>query len=173
MTDKQKNIGLVVGFLLLLIISYVFSIQKTLELKSRVYDLTKEKELVSNASQRILNLQQENKYLDAILKQKDLSIETSFQQTIFNKLNTFSKKENTEIITFNEPHSIIENNTKLMTYSFAMKASFDVLLRLINTIERQQLGELIAINFEKKRNYRRNKEELIGEFYIQRRTQIK
>jgi hypothetical protein len=60
-----------------------------------------------------------------------------------------------------------------MTYSFAMKAGFDVLLRLINTIERQQLGELIAINFEKKRNYRRNKEELIGEFYIQRRTQIK
>ena len=42
MTDKQKNIALVIGFVFLLMISYVFSIQKTFDLKSRVKALKKE-----------------------------------------------------------------------------------------------------------------------------------
>lgn len=171
MSDKQKNIALIAGFLLLLIISYVFSIQKTFDLKTRVTSLKKDKELLSNANERIFSLQQENKYLDSILKLKDLSIENSFQQTLLNKLNTFSKKESIDIISFHEPHSFIQNNTHLNTYFFEIKGSFNALLKLVNTIERQQLGEIRSINLEKKKNYRRNRQELTGQFYIQKLTQ--
>ena len=171
MTDKQKNIALVIGFVFLLMISYVFSIQKTFDLKSRVKALKKEKELVSNASERIFSLQQENKYLDSILQQKELSIENSFQQTLLQKLNAFSKLETIEIISFDEPHVFNESKTNLMTYSFEVKGSFKALLKLLNTLEKQQLGKLLSINFEKKKNYRRNREELIGQFYIQKLSQ--
>ncbi|MGY0407588.1 MAG: hypothetical protein ACWIPJ_04435 [Polaribacter sp.] len=171
MSNKQKNIALLFGFLLLLFVSYLFSIQKTFELKSRMQELKKEKELVSNASERIFNLQQENKYLDAILQQKELSIENSFQQTLLQKLDAFSKTETIEIISFDEPHLFTENKTNLKTYSFKVKGNFKALLKLINTLEKQQLGKIISINFEKKKNYRRNKEELTGQFYIQKRSQ--
>ena len=167
MTDQHKNTVLVVGFLLALIFAYVFSIQKTIDLKTSMLQLQKEKENLSNASERIFNLQQENKYLDSILKQRDLSIENSFQQTLLQKLNTFSKTTTIEIIAFNAPHSFKEKNANLMTYSFEIKGRFNALLKLVNTIERQQLGVLISVDFEKKRNYRRNREELLGKFYMQ------
>lgn len=171
MTDKQKNIALVVGFVLLLIISYMFSIQKTMDLKSRLKVLNKEKELLSNASERIFNLQQENRYLDSILQQKELSIENSFQQLLLNKINTFKKENSIEVISFNEPHQIKKNNTNLSTYYFEIKGNFNVLLKLTNFLERQQLGKLTSVNFEKKRNYRKNIEELTGQFYLQKLEQ--
>lgn len=171
MTDKQKSIGLVIGFVLLLVISYVFSIQKTLDLKSRLTDLKKEKKLLSNASERIFNLQQENKYLDSILQQKELSIENSFQQLLLNKLNTFEKENQIEVISFNEPHQVVKNKTNLSTYSFEIKGSFNTLLKLTNFLERQQLGKLTSVNFEKKKNYRKNRDELTAQFYLQKLEQ--
>ncbi|MDG1697987.1 MAG: hypothetical protein P8H93_03585 [Polaribacter sp.] len=171
MTDKQKNITLIVGFLMLFLISYVFSIQKTIDLKTKLTMLQKEKELMANAKTQIFNLQQKNKHLDAVLQQKELSIKNSFQQLLFNKLNVFKKECSMEVISFNEPHQTIMNQTKLLTYSFKIKGSFIALLKLTNYIERQQLGTLTSVNFEKKRNYRRNKEELTGLFYLQKLEQ--
>lgn len=171
MTDKQKNIALIVGFLILLLISYQFAIKNTFVLKKRANALQQEKELLSNASQRIFNLQQENKYLDSILAKKEISIENSFQQSLLQKLNTIQKSKSIAIISFQEPHSIEQNNTVIKTYSFEIKGNFNALLKLLNTLETQQLGQLISIDFEKKKNYRRNKEELIGKFYIQKLTQ--
>ena len=171
MTNKQKNIALVVGFLLLLLISYVFSIQKTIDLKSKLTMLTKEQELMSDVGIQIFNMQQKNRHLDTVLQQKELSLNNSFQQVLFNKLNVFKKECSIEVITFNEPHQIIKNNTKLLTYSFKIKGNFIALLQLTNYIERQQLGTLTSVNFEKKKNYRRNKEEITGLFYLQKLEQ--
>ncbi|PQJ80292.1 hypothetical protein [Polaribacter porphyrae] len=171
MNDKQKNIALVIGFVLLFIISYVFSIQKTIDVKKSAKSLYKEKELLENASQRIFLLQQENKYLDSILKAKEISIENSFQQTLLQKLNSFQAKVPIDIIAFSEPHTIEENSTLLKTYSFEIKGTFNALLQLLNTLEKQQLGKLVSVKFEKKKNYRRNRDELIGHYFIQKRTQ--
>lgn len=171
MSDKQKNIALVFGFVFLLVISYFFSIQKTIALKTRSNKLEKDKELVLNASQRIFGLQQENAYLDSILQLKDLSLENSFQQTLLNRIGSFSKKEKIDIISFQEPHIFMQNNTNLNTYFFEIKGSFNALLKLVYYLEQQQLGTLISINFEKKKNYRKNKEELFGEFHIQKMLQ--
>jgi len=110
MTNKQKNIALVVGFLLLFLISYVFSIQKTIDLKSKLTMLTKEQELMSDVGIQIFNMQQKNRHLDTVLQQKELSLNNSFQQVLFNKLNVFKKECSIEVITFNEPHQIIKNN---------------------------------------------------------------
>ena len=171
MTNKQKNIALVVGFLLLFLISYIFSIQKTIDIKSKLTMLTKQQELMSNAGTQIFNLQQKNRHLDAVLQQKELSIKNSFQQVLFNKLNVFKKECSIEVLSFDEPHQSIKDHTKLLTYSFKIKGNFIALLQLTNYIERQQLGTLTSVNFEKKKNYRRNKEEITGLFYLQKLEQ--
>ena len=68
MTIKQKNIGLVVGFCGILFIAYQFSFKKTLEVNNNLKQLTIEQNLFSNAITRNNYLQQENTYLDSILK---------------------------------------------------------------------------------------------------------
>jgi hypothetical protein len=76
------------------------------------------------------------------------------------------------VLSFDEPHQTIKDHTKLLTYSFKIKGNFITLLKLTNYIERQQLGTITSVNFEKKRNYRRNKEELTGVFYLQKLEQL-
>lgn len=173
MNNRQKNKVLLVSFLFILVFSYVFSIQKTVELKSELIKLSINKKRLVDANKSIIHLQQENNYLDSILRQKDISFENSFQQTLLKKLNDFSKRKSMDIISFKQPHVYSDNSTVLMSYEFQVKGDFKSLLQLTNIIERQQLGTLISINFEKKRNYRNNREELTGLFYIQNKNQRK
>lgn len=162
-----------VGFLLMLIVSYVFTIQKTVDLKSKLNALEKDAEMMSGATTKIVQLQHENKKLDSILKKNEVSIENSFQQILLKKLNEFSKNAALEIISFKQPHRYEHQGRIVMTYAFEVKGNFKSLLQLTNTIERQHLGVLVSLNFEKKRNYRKNKDELIGLFYIQKLNQLK
>ncbi|MDA9316479.1 hypothetical protein N9Q58_01030 [Polaribacter sp.] len=173
MNNKQKNKVLLVSFLLILVLSYVFSIRKTVELKSKLVNLSNDKKILLRANKTITSLQQENDYLDSVLRQKDIYFENSFQQTLLKKLNDFSKRTSMDIISFKQPHIYSNKTTVLMSYEFQVKGNFKSLLQLTNTLERQQLGELISVNFDKKRNYRNNRDELTGLFYIQKRNQRK
>lgn len=171
MNNNQKNIGLLLGFILALIFSYSFAIKKTFEAKNELVNLEKDKNLLSTAAEKVFALRQENNYLDTILKQRDLSIENSFQQTLFKKVSNFCKVHKAEIISFDEPHSFLEQETFTLTYSFEIKANFNSLLKFTNYLEREQLGTLISVRYQKKRNYKRNKEELLGKFYVEKLTQ--
>lgn len=172
MIGRQKNIGLIFGLVLLLFLSYQFSIKNTIALKERLSLLKKEKELLTNANSKILNLQLENKYLDSILEKKELSIENSFQQTLFQKVQQFTSENNAQIISFDEPHYFEEKDTQIATYSFEVKGYFKDLLGLTNHLERIQLGKLVSVRFERKRNYRRNREELTGKYYLEKLSSI-
>jgi hypothetical protein len=171
MNNKNKNILLVVGFFVVLFIAYSFSIKKTMEAKELLTTLWSEKELQSNAQSKIFNLQQENAHLDAILRKRDLSIENSFQQTLLKKINSFAEKEKITIISFEEPHEFERNEINLKTYFFEIKGDFRALLKLINELERQQLGQLVSVNFTKKKKYRTNRTALSCQFYIQKLKQ--
>ena len=171
MNNKNKNILLVVGFFVVLFIAYSFSIKKTIEAKELLTTLWSEKELQSNAQSKIFNLQQENAHLDAILRKRDLSIENSFQQTLLKKINSFAEKEKITIISFEEPHEFERNEINLKTYFFEIKGDFRALLKLINELERQQLGQLVSVNFTKKKKYRTNRTALSCQFYIQKLKQ--
>lgn len=171
MNNKNKNILLVVGFFVVLFIAYSFSIKKTMEAKELLTTLWSEKELQSNAQSKIFNLQQENAHLDAILRKRDFSIENSFQQTLLKKINSFAEKEKITIISFEEPHEFERNEINLKTYFFEIKGDFRALLKLINELERQQLGQLVSVNFTKKKKYRTNRTALSCQFYIQKLKQ--
>jgi hypothetical protein len=156
MNIKLKNRILVIGFLLSLLIAYNFAISKTIEVQRVVRELSKEKLLLNNVSNRISSLNLKEQQLNSILKSYNVSINNSFQQTLLQNITSFSKNNNLQIIAFNEPHLFNSNITKLSTYSFEIKGNFISLLKMINYLEQQQFGELISIQLEKKKNYRTN-----------------
>ena len=142
-------------------------------LKSQLRNLSNDKKRGLETQKAILRLQQEHDSLDSILGQKDISFENSFQQTLLKKLNDFSKHRSMAILSFKQPHVYNDNATVLMSYEFQVKGNFKTLLQLTNRIEREQLGELIAVNFEKRKNDRNNREELTGLFFVQNQQQRK
>ena len=67
MTNKTKNILLIVGFLLALVLCYKLAISKTISLKKEFNSLALEETLFENAPKQVSLLKQKQKYYDAIL----------------------------------------------------------------------------------------------------------
>ncbi len=168
MNSKQKNSALILGFLLVFFCAYKFSIQKTFASKKFLKRLTKERVLLANAGNRIFSLQQENKYLDTLLNTYNMSVENSFQQTLLQKLNVFCERKKIAIISFNEPHSINLGESGVFTYVFTVKGNFTALVELTHYLEKQRLGEVTSVNFEKKKNYKTHHNYLICGFLLQK-----
>jgi hypothetical protein len=56
----------------------------------------------------------------------------------------------------------------ILAYFFSIKKTVD-----LNYLEQQQLGKIVSLNLEKKKNYRRNKEELTVKISIQKLSKEK
>ncbi|WP_093869742.1 hypothetical protein [Tenacibaculum sp. MAR_2010_89] len=93
MNNQQKNIGLLVGFLITLFVVYNFTIKNTFEVKNKYSNLLKEKQLLNNATNRTIYLTQKNNFLDSILKSRNVSLKNSFQQTLLQKITSFSEEK--------------------------------------------------------------------------------
>lgn len=168
MDIKLKNKILVVGFIVVLFIIYEFAISKTIETNKIVSQLTIEKSLLKNVSNKILDLKTKEAQLDAILKKRNISISNSFQQMLLQNVTSFAQKNELQIIAFSEPHTYNTNITRLATYSFEIKGSFISLLKMICFLEELQLGKLLTIKFEKKNNYRNNTNYLTCKILLQK-----
>lgn len=168
MDIKLKNKILITSFILALFIVYKFAVVKTFETQKIVDELIEEKLLLSTISAKIFALKTKEIQLDAVLKKRNISINNSFQQTLLQNITSFAKQNKLQIIAFNEPHTFITNVTKLSTYSFEVKGNFIPVLRMINFLEKLQLGELITINFEKKKNFRTNTNYLTCRVLLQK-----
>ncbi|WP_299158452.1 hypothetical protein [uncultured Tenacibaculum sp.] len=172
MNNSQKKILLPVGFLMALFIVYNFAIKNTLGVKKEYTGLLKEKKILDNATAEINYLNKKKKHLDVFLKENKISVNSSFQQILLQKITQFSLNDKIEIRAFNKPHIIKNSSTLLETYSFEVKGNFSKILKLINYIEKSNLGELFSVNFEKKKNYRTRKEYLIAKIYLKRLKNI-
>lgn len=168
MSNQQKNIGLLIGFLICGFSVYNFAIKQTITAKDKYEQLLIEKNLVDNAASKIEYLNQKNSSLNTFLISNNLSIENSFQQMLLERINEFSKEKNIQIIAFNKPHKIEGDQTITETYSFKLKGGFVNLLKLINYIEQQRFGELISIDFEKKKNYKTRRSYLTVNIFLQK-----
>jgi hypothetical protein len=149
-----KNKVLIIGFIISLFIVYKLALSKTIETSIAVSQLSKEQITLSNISNTVLRFQLQEKKLDSILKNYNLSIDNSFQQSLLKNITQLSKKHNLQILAFDKPHEFKTNFTKLSTYSFEIKGDFISILKMINKLETLQLGELISIDFEKKTNFK-------------------
>ncbi len=157
MSLKQKNIVLLIGIVILLWAGYLLSFSNTFELKNKYQKLKKEQDLFTNVSQKLTQLKQQNVYYDSILKSKQISTESSFQNNLLKTITTLADTTSIKVVNFNNPHSFKTDNALINTFTFKLKGSFSKITQLIYQLEQNyKLGKIISVNYEKKKNYRRN-----------------
>lgn len=167
MTIKTKNIILITGFLLGLILSYQLAISKTVKIKKEYNILKHEETLFENTPQQVSMLQQKQHYYDALLSKYQIN-EGSVQNSLLKTINTFADSANIKVIGFLEPHIIPKDDLNISTYQFILEGDFNALLKLIHKLEQgTKFGEITHLAFEKKTNFRN------GQVFLQAHVLLK
>jgi len=167
MKSKQKNRLLAVGLIVLSLIAYWFSFKKTFDLGTSIEQLKLDKAQLENASGRIQYLQQQNAYLDSILQSNDVSVDASFDQTLFQKINKISEENKVQISSYDQPHIYNLEAATIQTYTIEVKGDFRNLMLFSNSLEKQRLGKFSSVTFEKKKNFKTRKDELSCRIILQ------
>jgi Tfp pilus assembly protein PilO len=167
MTNKNKNILLLFGFFLVLIVCYKLALSKTFEQRDKYENLQQEVILFKNAPLQLTNLKQKNVYFDSILTKNKLA-GSSIQNNLLKVLNANAAANSLEIINFLEPHIFEKNELKIKTYEFTVEGAYANIINLIYQLEQKtRFGEIIHVSFEKKKNFR------TGTSYLQARILIR
>jgi len=160
MKQRHKNIVLIVGFVLILMLGYRMTIAKTLVLKAEVTQLQTEAKALTNLDQRTSNLEQKERYLDSILAQKNLT-NNSLQNNLLSFLTKESDKSGFSISEFKEPHVIVKDNLTQTSYQFTLKGTYKHLEKVLYQLEqRESFGRLVHIDFKKERDHRKGRDFL-------------
>ncbi len=123
---------------------------------------------MKNITSNISLLKQENKYIDSILINENVSVNNSFQQILLKKINTYKESNPIEIIKFKNPVNITENSNISQLYPITIKGSFNALLAFLNFFEQEGFGEIKSFSFIKNKDYSRNKEYLTLDLYLKK-----
>lgn len=162
MNGKTKNIILVVGFFLALILCYQLAIAKTLALVENHTVLKQQDVLLKNTPRQISLLKQKQTYYDSILAKYQLN-KSSLQNNLLKTINSFADSNNIKVIRFVEPHSIKTNDLKVNHYQFTLEGNYNAILQLIYKLEQQtKFGEIVNLHFEKKKNFRTGRDYLVA-----------
>jgi hypothetical protein len=170
---NRKNKLLLLGFLMCLIICYVFAISNTITYYKEYYS---QKELLTDDDSNtklVQQLQQKEKQLDLLLLKYDISTSEFFQNDLLKQLNSYSDIYNLKITDFKEPHILSEKEFVATSYIFSLEGSFNGCLALISEIENNPtLGSIKHLNFTKKRNYKNNVDQLFVEVILIKNKEI-
>jgi hypothetical protein len=168
MKFNRKNKFLLLGFIMALYICYAFAISNTLDIYKEFQ--TKNDILIhNNGTPELANqLLQKEIQLDKLLAKHLVKTSESYQNDLLKQLN-YSAKYNLKVIDFKEPHTMVEKNTTISSYIFSLQGSFSGSIALLNKLENNPaLGIIKHINFNKKRNYKSNIDELFVEVILQK-----
>jgi len=167
MTQKTKNIIIIVGFLLVVVIAYKFAFVKTFHLKNEYQTLKQGATVYDNLPLQLSSLKQREKYYDSLLTKYQLG-ESSMQNSMLKAINTYAETHKLKVIGFIEPHKITQNDLIVNTYQFTLEGDYNAIISLIYQIEQKtKFGEVINLNFKKQKNYR------TGKYYLQASVLLK
>lgn len=160
MTNKTKNILLVIGFIISLYLCYYLAISNTLVLKKEYNDLKKEELLFKNTPKQLSLLKQKEKHYDSILNKYQIQ-DGSIQNNLLKTINITANLNSLKLVSFLEPHISNTNDLTIKTYQFIIEGSYNSILKLIHHLEQKtKFGEIINLHFEKKKNFRTGKHYL-------------
>ena len=92
----------------------------------------------------------------------------SVQNSLIQFIDEQMVDESAKITEFKKPHRVANLDQQSFTYQFKLKGSFSELLKTIYALEQDgNFGEVIHMDFEKKRNFRTQKERLEATVFIQ------
>lgn len=164
--DKRNKL-LFLGIVVLLIASYQFAINKTILLRNESQRLNSEVEKFKDIPNKLALLNQKNVHYDSILGKMDL-VDTSIQNNLLRTINQEATKTNTKVMEFKQPHLYQVGENSLHTYSFTLNGDYKNILRVVHTIEQKgNFGEIVHVDFQKKKNYRTNTYSLGATVFVQ------
>ena len=164
MTKQYKNLVLLVGFVLVLTLSYKLAIKNTLELKNKHTQLENENGLILKGPQQLNILKQKTVYYDSILGQYKLD-KSSIQNNLLKVINKYATKNQLKVVDFIEPHITTTNDLVIKTYNFTLEGPYNTINQFIFLLEQEtKFGEIISLSFEKKKNYK------TAAYYLQARV---
>ncbi|WP_299223283.1 hypothetical protein [uncultured Aquimarina sp.] len=170
MTQKNKNIALIIGLILVLFIAYQYGFSKTFAVSKKVATLQSQKEAYQSAPAQLATLANKEKQLDEILKKNNVE-GNSLQNNILKVLNTLSVNSEFKIIIFEEPHVYVDETSKetTTTYNFTLQGDYKSLINVVYALEQKySFGNVIHVSFEKKKNFRTGKSFLQCGVLLQR-----
>ena len=167
LTKKNKNILLIAGFVLALFFCYKLAISKTIN-QVQEYDRLKEQQILfKNTPKKLTLLKKKEVYYDSILNKFEFN-GSSIQNNLLKTINAFATSNNLKVISFLEPHILFTDDLTIKTYEFVVQGDFNDINHLIHQLEQMtKFGEVINLHFEKKKNYRTDKQ------YLQARVLLK
>ncbi|WP_163408507.1 general secretion pathway protein [Flavobacterium ajazii] len=170
--DKRNKL-LVAGFCVVLYVCYSFAISNTLQYYNEYK--TKQKEIAADSDmpKLVAQLVQKEKQLDQVLANYDVNISESFQNDLLKQLTSYSDSYHLKIVDFKEPHIASQKGFTTTSYTFSLEGSFNGCLAVLNKVENNpMLGNIKHLNFNKKRNYKTNTDQLFVEVIMQKNKGI-
>jgi len=160
MTNKNKNILLVIAFVVFLMICHKLALSNTFEQKKQYNALKQQELLFKNSPKRLSLLKQKEVYYDSLLSKYQL-VGSSIQNNLLKTINQFAETKNLKVVTFLEPHIVVQNDLKIKTYEFVVEGDYNKINQLVYQLEQKtKFGEVIHLHFEKKKNFRSGKNYL-------------
>ena len=167
MSPKRKNIALIIGFILTLVVCYKLAIVNTIEQHGLYSNMQQEQILFETMPQQLAQLYQKKRFYDSILGAYQIK-GSSVQNNLIQTIGAFSKEKDIKIVEFLEPHLQQKEDLVIKTYQFVLEGDFQSLNGLIYKLEQHtKFGEIINLHFEKKKNQR------TGKFYLQAKVLLK
>ncbi|MCB4797212.1 hypothetical protein [Neotamlana laminarinivorans] len=162
MTNRNRIILAVSGFIITLFLCYKFAFSKTINLVYTHEKLVQSETLFENTPHQIFLLKQKQKYYDSLLTKYQLN-EHSIQHSLLNTINRYADSHEFSIVEFNEPHITRDNNLTVKVFKFTLNGNYNSIMTLIYNIEQHtKLGEVINIHFEVKKNFRTGQKYLLA-----------
>ncbi|EGV42270.2 hypothetical protein BZARG_369 [Bizionia argentinensis JUB59] len=154
MTSRNKNITLIIGFIILLFVCFKMAISKSIDLVHEHNSLKIQELLFNNTPKELSLLKQKHKYYDSLFNKYQLN-GSSIQNNLLKSINATAEENNIKIISFLEPHIALQNDLTIKTYKFVIEGDYNHIIQLIHQLEQKsKYGEIINLHFEKKKNFR-------------------
>lgn len=167
MQIDNRNKLLFLGIAILIFASYQLAINKTILLRKESQRLEVQVEQFKDIPNKLAILNQKDTYYDSILGNMDL-VDTSIQNNLLRTINQEASKNNIKVMDFNQPHLYQMGENTLHTYSFNLNGNYTDILKVIHTIEQKgNFGEIVHVDFQKKKNYKTNLYNLGATVFVQ------
>lgn len=165
-TYNQKTWGLIISAVLLTIVGYYLAISPTFELQHKINKAEVEIEKAKTASSDVKKATKELAKLEQMVGQTSASFEI-FQKELLNAVVPFADENHIKVTEIKLPHLAQKNTYEVQTLQIVCKGNFEQLSRLLDHIQRNNIGRVCSVNYELKKDYKLKKRFLYATFYIQ------
>ncbi len=165
-TYKEKFYLICIAFVALMILSYFLAISKTLSEREKFSLLTQKHKQVQNLSSELKKWSNLSQQLDVSLGGQEFYLD--FHEGLLSSVGTFCHENQIQLVEFSEPFEGIDESYSVETIVLKFQGKYHPLLKLVHHLEETfKGGKISSASFTKEKNFKKNREELFLELYIQ------